>query len=123
MKDANEFYCDMSQMKTDIEQIKETISKMQAQIDVIEDRIYTLNPQCFSMSITAASPECFTQLDTPLSLSAARSLYPMLQHEFDNYCMRNKLTVWTSTDSLDFYNKYIGLGADFPETFNDTQNG
>ena len=95
---------------TELEQIKETISKMQAQIDVIEDRIYTLNPQCFSLSITAASPECYNY---PLSLSAARSQWPMLEHEFDEYCMKNELTQWTKADSLDFYNKYIGLGADF----------
>ena len=111
---------------TELEQIKETLSKMQAQIDILEDRMNQVNPQCFWPTVTAASPDCrlpLYSLDYPMSLSAARSFYPMLEHEFDAYCMRNKLTVWNSTDSLDFYNKYIGLGADFPETFNDVQNG
>ena len=89
---------------TDIEQIKETLSKMQVQIDAIEDRIYTLNPQCFSMSITAASPECFTQ---NLSLSAARSMWPMLENEFDKYCADHEITVWTPEDNNRFYQEYI----------------
>ena len=108
MKDANEF--DMSQMKSDIEQIKETMSKMQAQIDVIEDRIYTLNPQCFSLNITAASPDCFKPIyteDMPLTLSAARELWPLLENEFDRYCTDHKITVWTPEDSKEFYQEYI----------------
>lgn len=94
---------------TDIEQIKETLSKMQAQIDILEDRMNTVNPQCFWPSVTAASPECYETL----SLSAARSLWPMLEHEFDEYCMKNKLTQWTKADTTDFYNKFIRYRSRF----------
>lgn len=110
MKDANEF--DMSQMKTDIEQIKETISKMQAQIDILEDRMNTVNPQCIWPSVTAASPDCFKPIyteDMPLTLSAARELWPLLENEFDRYCTDHKITVWTPTDSEQFYNTYVGI--------------
>ena len=116
----------MTDTEVELLEIKETLKRMQAHINLLENRINQVNPQCYWSSAVAVNSDCglpLYSLDYPLTLSAARSLYPMLEHEFDNYCMRNKLTVWTSTDSLDFYNKYIGLGADFPETFNDTQNG
>lgn len=86
---------------TDIEQIKETLSKMQAQIDIIEDRMNTVNPQCY---VTAASPECFTQT---LSLSAAKALWPLLENEFDRYCLDHEITVWTPDDNTQFYNEYV----------------
>ena len=92
---------------TDIEQIKETLSNMQAQIDVLEDKFNCINPQCF------LTPPIF-QSDYPLSLSAARSMWPMLEHEFDRYCTEHEITVWTPSDSEQFYNTYIGVGADFP---------
>lgn len=92
---------------TDIEQIKETLSKMQAQIDVLEDKFNCVNPQCL------LTPPIF-QLDYPLSLSAARSMWPMLENEFDRYCTEHNITTWTPTDSEQFYNTYIGVGADFP---------
>lgn len=101
---------------TDIEQIKETLSKMQAQIDVLEDRMNTISPQCFWQPMTAANPECFYAADMPLSLSAARSLWPMLENEFDRYCTEHNITTWTPTDSEQFYNTYIGVGADWPDT-------
>lgn len=89
---------------TDIEQIKETLSKMQAQIDILEDKMNTISPQCFWPSVTAASPDCFTQ---NLSLSAAKSLWPLLENEFDRYCLDHEITVWTPTDSEQFYKEYI----------------
>ena len=101
---------------TDIEQIKETLSKMQAQIDVLEDKFNCINPQCI---ITAPCTAPIFSLDYPLSLSAARSLWPLLEHEFDRYCTDHEITVWTPEDSEEFYNTYIGVGADWP----DTQNG
>lgn len=107
---------------TDIEQIKETLSKMQAQIDMLEDRMNSINPQCYWPSVTAASPDCFRPIyteDMPLTLSAARELWPLLENEFDRYCLDHKITVWTPTDSEQFYNTYVGVGADWP----DTQNG
>ena len=101
---------------TDIEQIKETLSKMQAQIDVLEDKFNCINPQCI---ISAPCTQPIFSLDYPLSLSAARSLWPLLEHEFDRYCTDHEITVWTPEDSEQFYNTYIGVGADWP----DTQNG
>lgn len=95
---------------TELEQIKETLSKMQAQIDIIEDRMNTINPQCYWPSVTAASPECYKPiyaLDMPLSLSAAKAMWPMLEKEFDDYCEKHSVTAWTPTDSENFYREYI----------------
>ena len=98
---------------TDIEQIKETLSKMQAQIDVLEDKFKCINPQCF---LTPPCTAPIFQLDYPLSLSAARSMWPMLENEFDRYCTEHNITTWTPSDSEQFYNTYIGVGADWPDT-------
>jgi hypothetical protein len=87
---------------TDIEQIKDTLSKMQAQIDILETKFNTINPQCF---VYATRP-IYTQ-DMLLSLSAARSLWPMLENEFDRYCTEHNVTVWTPTDSENFYRECI----------------
>lgn len=89
---------------------------MQAQIDVLEDKFNCINPQCL---LTQPCTAPIFQLDYPLSLSAARSLWPYMENEFDRYCLDHKITVWTPTDSEQFYNTYIGVGADWP----DTQNG
>ena len=111
---------------TELEQIKETLKRMQAQIDVLEDRINQVNPQYFWSLTTTASADCglpLYSLDYPMSLSAARSLWPYMEKQFDEYCAEHNITTWTPIDSQNFYNEYIGVGADFPETFNDTQNG
>ena len=100
----------MTDTQIEIHEIKETLSKMRAQINILEDRMNKTYTPFYWPSVTAASPDCYNY---PLSLSAARSQWPMLEHEFDEYCMKNELTQWTKADSLDFYNKYIGLGADF----------
>ena len=87
---------------TELEQIKETLSKMQAQIDMLEDRINTITPW---PTVTAASPDCFNPIfteDMPLSLSAAKSLWPYLENEFDRYCLEHEITVWTPSDSEQF---------------------
>ena len=97
---------------TDIEQIKETLSKMQAQIDILEDRMNTVNPQCFWSLASSAIPDCnvpIYSLDYPLSLSAAKSLWPYMEKQFDEYCAKHNITIWTSTDSENFYNEYIGV--------------
>lgn len=89
---------------TDIEQIKETLSKMQAQIDVLEDKFNCVNPQCL---LTPPCTAPIFSLDYPLSLSAARSMWPMLEHEFDRYVTEHNITTWTPADSEEFYNTYI----------------
>ena len=97
----------MTYTEIDIKEIKATLKTMQRDIDYLKNMQHI--PQPFP-SITAASPECYNY---PLSLSAARTLWPVLEHEFDEYCMKNELTQWTKADSLDFYNKYIGLRSRF----------
>lgn len=97
----------MTDTEIDIKEIKATLKAMQCDIDYLKNMQPI--PQPFP-SVTAASPDCYNY---PLSLSAARSQWPMLEHEFDEYCMKNELTQWTKADSLDFYNKYIGLRSRF----------
>lgn len=115
----------MIDTEVELLEIKETLKRMQAHINLLEDRINQVNPQYFWSSVTAASPECYKPiytLDMPLSLSAAKAMWPMLEKEFDEYCTKHSVTAWTPTDSENFYNEYIGVGADWPTT-NDTQNG
>ena len=85
---------------TDIEQIKETLSKMQAHIDVLEDKFNCINPQCL------LTPPC-TAPDYPLSLSAAKSMWPMLEKEFDEYCAKHCVTTWTPDDNENFYREFV----------------
>ena len=106
----------MTDVEVELLETKEIIKRMQAQIDILENRINTITPW---PTVTAASPACFNPIyteDMPLSLSAARSLWPLLENEFDRYCLDHKITVWTPTDSEQFYNTYIGVGADWPDT-------
>lgn len=106
----------MTDTQIEIAEIKATLAAMQANIKALEYKINTVSPQCFT-----AAP--IFDADMPLSASAAKSSWPMIAKEFDEYCKDNNVTIWTPTVSQQFYNKYIGLGADFPDTFNDVQNG
>lgn len=90
----------MSHTHTDIEQIKETLSKMQAQINVLEYKFNCVNPQCMYTTPTLTG-------DYTVPLSAARSMWPMLEKEFDEYCTKRGVTVWTPNDSEQFYNEFI----------------
>ena len=88
------------------------ILELRDEINALKQRVATLeNQQVHFPTVTAANPECYNY---PLSLSAAKLCWPGLENEFDQYCMMNKLTTFGYQDSVDFYNKYIGCGADFP---------
>ena len=107
----------MTDTEVELIEIKETLKRMQAQIDRIVDKIKEVNPQCFWQTVTAANPDCYNPIfteDMPLSLSAAKSLWPYLENEFDRYCTEHNITTWTPTDSENFYNEYVGVGADWP---------
>ena len=99
----------MTDVEVELLETKEIIKRMQAQIDILEDRINTITPW---PTVTSAIPDCvypIYSLDYPLSLSAARSLWPYMEKQFDEYCAKHNITVWTPTDSEQFYNEYIGL--------------
>lgn len=117
----------MTDIEVELLEIKETLKRMQANIKALEERVDQVNPQCFWSLVSSAIPDCnvpIYSLDYPLSLSAAKSLWPYMEKQFDEYCAKHNITVWTSTDSENFYNEYLGTGADWPnETFNDVQNG
>ena len=115
----------MTDAEVELLEIKETLKRMQAHINLLEDRINQVNPQYFWSAVTSASADCGSpiySLDYPLSLSAAKSLWPYMEKQFDEYCTKYNITTWTPTDSENFYNEYIGVGADWPTT-DDTQNG
>jgi len=101
---------------TDLEQIKETLSMMKEHIKTLETKLNRISPQYFTYDTPIYT------MDMPLSLSAAKSMWPMLEKEFDDYCAKHGVTAWTPSNSEEFYNTYIGLGADWP-TNDDTQNG
>ena len=101
---------------TDLEQIKETLSMMKEHIKTLETKLNRISPQCFTYDAPIYT------MDKPLSLSAAKSMWPMLEREFDEYCAKHCVTTWTPADSDEFYNTYIGVGADWPSD-NDTQKG
>lgn len=84
----------MSELHNDLTEIKQTLHVMQEKIDVLEFKLSNVNPQCFDA-------------DMPLSLSAAKSMWPMLEKEFDEYCDKHNITVWTSDDNTNFYNEYV----------------
>lgn len=88
-------------MQNDLTEIKQTLHVMQDKIDVLELKMSTISPQCYSI----AKP--IYTMDMPLSLSAAKSLWPMLEKEFDEYCSKHNITTWTPSDSEQFYNEYV----------------
>lgn len=112
----------MTNIEVELLEIKETLKRMQENINLLESRIDQVNPQCILSTEISAIPENVLpifSLDYPLSLSAARSLWPYMGEQFDEYCAKYNITTWTPTDSQNFYNECIDVGADWP----DTQNG
>lgn len=107
----------MTDLELDIADIKLTLKMMQEHINKLEAKIDRVSPQCFIYERPIYT------MDMPLPLSAAKTLWPYMEKQFDEYCAKHNVTTWTPSDSEQFYNEYIGVGADFPETFNDTQNG
>lgn len=93
----------MTDLELDIADIKLTLKMMKEHIKTLETKLNRISPQCFTY-------------DAPLSLSAAKSMWPMLEKEFDRYCEEHKITEWTHADSDEFYNTYIGVGADWPNS-------
>ena len=102
--DRNHYIGDnMTDLELDIADIKLTLKMMKEHIKTLETKLDRINPQCFTY-------------DAPLSLSAAKSMWPMLEKEFDEYCTKHCLTAWTPADIENFYNEYIGVGADWPNS-------
>lgn len=95
----------MTQTEIDILQLRDELNSLKQRVATLE------NQQVTFPTVTAASPCCYNY---PMSLSAARQCWPGLEHEFDNYCMNNRLTSFGYQDSVDFFNKYVSVGADFP---------
>ena len=93
----------MTDLELDIADIKLTLKMIKEHIKTLETKLNRISPQCFTY-------------DAPLSLSAAKSMWPMLEKEFDDYCAEHKITVWTPADSENFYNEYVGVGADWPNS-------
>jgi hypothetical protein len=91
----------MTELQNDLTEIKQTLHVMQDKIDVLELKMSTVNPQCYIFN------KPIYTMDMPLSLSAAKSLWPMLEKEFDEYCCKHNITAWTPADSEQFYNEYI----------------
>ena len=79
----------MTDFELDIADIKLTLKMMKEHIKTLEAKLNRISTQCFTY------------------LSAARSMWPMLEHEFDRYCTEHEITVWTLADSEEFYNTYI----------------
>ena len=115
--DRNHYIGDnMTDLELDIADIKLTLKMMKEHIKTLETKLDRISPQYFTYDTPIYT------MDIPLSLSAAKSMWPMLEREFDEYCAEHKITVWTHADSDEFYNTYIGVGADWPSD-NDTQKG
>ena len=106
----------MTDLELDIADIKLTLKMIKEHIKTLETKLNRISPQCFTYDAPIYT------IDTPLSLSAAKSMWPMLENEFDEYCAEHKITVWTPADSENFYNEYVGVGADWPSD-KDTQKG
>lgn len=102
--DRNRYIGDnMTDLELDIADIKLTLKMMKEHIKTLETKLNRISPQCFTYY-------------APLSLSAAKSMWPMLEKEFDEYCTKHCLTAWTPADIENFYNEYIGVGADWPNS-------
>lgn len=106
----------MTDLELDIADIKLTLKMMKEHIKTLETKLNRISPQYFTYDTPIYT------MDMPLSLSAAKSMWPMLENEFDEYCAKHGVTAWTPTDSENFYNEYVGVGADWPSD-NDTQKG
>ena len=88
----------MTDLELDIADIKLTLKMMKEHIKTLETKLNRISPQSFTYD---------APMDTPLSLSAAKSMWPMLEKEFDEYCAEHKITTWTPADSENFYNEFV----------------
>jgi hypothetical protein len=95
----------MTQHEIDRLEIWEAINTLKSRIEALE------NQTVHFPTVTAANPDIYTY---PMSLSAAKASWPMLENEFDEYCAKHSVTSWGYQDSVNFYNTYVGCGADFP---------
>lgn len=97
--DRNRYIGDnMTDFELDIADIKLTLKMMKEHIKTLEAKLNRISPQCFTYD---------APIDKPLSLSAARSMWPMLEKEFDEYCAQHCVTTWTPTDSENFYREFV----------------
>ena len=93
--DRNRYIGDnMTDLELDIADIKLTLKMMKEHITTLETKLNRISPQCFTY-------------DAPLSLSAAKSMWPMLEKEFDEYCAKNCVTTWTPDDNKNFYREFV----------------
>lgn len=102
----------MTDTEVELLEIKETLKRMQEHINVLEERVEQVNPQCFWSLVTSANPDYrfpIYTMDMPLPLSAAKTLWPYMEKQFDEYCAKHNVTTWTPSDSENFYNEYIGV--------------
>ena len=88
----------MTDFELDIADIKLTLNMMKEHIKTLEAKLNRISPQCFTYD---------APIDKPLSLSEARSMWPMLEKEFDEYCAQHCVTTWTPTDSENFYREFV----------------
>lgn len=93
--DRNRYIGDnMTDLELDIADIKLTLKMMKEHIKTLETKLNRISPQCFTH-------------DAPLSLSAAKSMWPMLEKEFDEYCAKHCVTTWTPDDNENFYREFV----------------
>ena len=88
----------MTDLELDIADIKLTLKMMKEHIKTLETKLDRISPQCFTY---------YAQIDMPLSLSAAKSMWPMLEKEFDEYCAKHGVTTWTHDDNENFYREFV----------------
>lgn len=91
----------MTDFELDIADIKLTLKMMKEHIKTLETKLNRISPQCFTHDAPIYT------MDMPLSLSAAKAMWPMLEKEFDEYCAKYNVTIWTPTDSENFYNEFV----------------
>lgn len=97
--DRNRYIGDnMTDLELDIADIMLTLKMMKEHIKTLEAKLNRISPQCFTH---------YAPMDKPLSLSAARSMWPMLEKEFDEYCAQHCVTTWTPDDNENFYREFV----------------
>lgn len=88
----------MTDLELDIADIKLTLKMMKEHIKTLETKLNRISPQCFTY---------YAPMDKQLSLSAAKSMWPMLEKEFDEYCAKHCVTTWTPDDNENFYREFV----------------
>lgn len=97
--DRNRYIGDnMTDLELDIADIKLTLKMMKEHIKTLETKLDRISPQCFTY---------YAPIDKQLSLSAAKSMWPMLEKEFDEYCAKHCVTTWTPDDNENFYREFV----------------